>query len=341
MGHGHALLPFFWKLLGLLLPLVVSSAASFPPGARTSPPGSPPGSPSLPGGGPPTSSLSSESTLSSTSQISSGTGPTFIGSSTLSSSISTSPATTQPSRLHSTSQTTDSAASIPTAVQSVPTTASTPFSGPSLAPSPTDTLVVPDPSNSGPAGSNTDTALEVPPSTTAVIAASAKPSNKTPIIAGVVVPILFITLCAGVFVLYKRRQRARDRREWERTHEAIADAVRQVGGPATGGAMSPYSSGVWSHLDLPARGTGVGYAVHDGSGDTMTDPFVDKAVGHQPAEYAARPAFAAPHSPGFGAPQSPHYVDEPESRPASSMESASSIQNHDDSAHTSHAHQGL
>jgi hypothetical protein len=60
----------------------------------------------------------------------------------------------------------------------------------------------------------------------------------------VVVPLVLIILGVVAFILYKRRQRARDRREWERTHEAIADAVRQVGTPAPAGLPA------WN----PARG---------------------------------------------------------------------------------------
>jgi len=154
----------------------------------------------------------------------------------------------------------------------------------------------------------------------------------------VLVPILVIILGAGGFVLYKRYQRARDRREWERTHAEIADAVRQVGGPATSGATSPYSTGTWDPLDLPSRGgTGVGYGVHDGDSG---EAFVDKAVGYQPVEYPPYAPFATPQTLGAMAFQSQHYADEPESHPAGSMESEnSSIPI--DTAHSSHDHHGL
>ncbi|KAJ7742797.1 hypothetical protein B0H16DRAFT_1562402, partial [Mycena metata] len=71
-------------------------------------------------------------------------------------------------------------------------------------------------------------------------AASTKSStNKTmPIVVGIVVPLVLMILSGAAFFLYKRRQRARDRREWERTHEEIADAVREIGGPATVPAWS-------------------------------------------------------------------------------------------------------
>ncbi|KAF7356208.1 hypothetical protein MVEN_00952200 [Mycena venus] len=75
-----------------------------------------------------------------------------------------------------------------------------------------------------------------PTITSSSSALAAKSKNKAiPIAIGVVVPLVLIILGVVAFILYKRRQRARDRREWERTHEAIADAVRQVGAPAAAG----------------------------------------------------------------------------------------------------------
>ncbi|KAJ7625674.1 hypothetical protein FB45DRAFT_70541 [Roridomyces roridus] len=47
-------------------------------------------------------------------------------------------------------------------------------------------------------------------------------------IAAVLVPILVVSLAIAGVLLYKRWRRARDRREWERTHEEIADAVRDA-----------------------------------------------------------------------------------------------------------------
>jgi len=125
-------------------------------------------------------------------------------------------------------------------------------------------------------------------------------------------------------VLYKRRQRAVDRREWERTHEAIADAVRQVGSPVPGRTITPYAgSGAWSHLDMSAKG----------SGDTVTDPYTDRPVSHQSADHSALPVFRAVHSPTSRVAHSPSLSQtyypfpvqdepEPESRPASTTESS-------------------
>jgi len=159
------------------------------------------------------------------------------------------------------------------------------------------------------------------------VRAATSSNKKIPIIAGVVGPIALIILGTIGVVLYKRHKRAHDRREWERTHEAIADAVRQVGSP--GPIRSPYTSGAWSHLDLSAKG----------SGDTVTNPYIDKPVAHQSAEYSERPfgvaysptsmaAYSPPLSQGY----SPFHAqdeafpvqeqDEAESRPASLMDSS-------------------
>ncbi|KAJ7921342.1 hypothetical protein B0H13DRAFT_1985071 [Mycena leptocephala] len=110
-----------------------------------------------------------------------------------------------------------------------------------------------------------------------VLASSKSTTNKPAIIAGVVVPVLFLALAGAAFVLYKRRQRARDRRAWERTHAAIADAVRQVGGP-----VSTTNSTTWGSSTR-------GY-VPAGGGETVTDPFVDHPVAHQ--QDAERPLSA-------------------------------------------------
>ncbi|KAK7024909.1 hypothetical protein R3P38DRAFT_1054042 [Favolaschia claudopus] len=56
-----------------------------------------------------------------------------------------------------------------------------------------------------------------------------KQNNLARIIAGVLVPVLFLVLCGVAYILYKRRRRARDRGEWERTHAEIADVVREAG----------------------------------------------------------------------------------------------------------------
>ncbi|KAJ7717104.1 hypothetical protein DFH07DRAFT_861558 [Mycena maculata] len=322
MGHGHALFALFWKLIlvFLLAQVALSEAAqaSSSPGSSKSVLPSSPASPSL----------SVFQTSSAGNSSATGASPTSLSSMStplLTNSTSSPPTngqnTTTPS--NSASDTASShfsrSSHLPTSFASSSPTQSLEGNSDSAPPGPTSAQTVP-------TGTNASTALETSPSPTAAVLASSK-SNKTPVIAGVVVPVLVIILGAGGFIFYKRHKRTRDRREWERTHEEIADAVRQVGGPAAARAMSPYSSGSWSHLDHPSRaGTGVGYvAVHDGSGDTVTNPFFDKPVGYQSAEYAAaRPAFAAPPT-GFSvAANSPHYVPEPGSHPAGSMESESS-----------------
>jgi hypothetical protein len=79
-----------------------------------------------------------------------------------------------------------------------------------------------------------------------VVAASTKSTNIAPIIAGVLVPLFVLLFGAAAFMAYKRRQKVRDRQEWERTHAEIADAVRNVGGPVT----TPPSS--WARFDNSA-----------------------------------------------------------------------------------------
>ncbi|KAJ7148409.1 hypothetical protein C8R43DRAFT_1236846 [Mycena crocata] len=112
--------------------------------------------------------------------------------------------------------------------------------------------------------SNATPAVTHPP-----VAASRKPKNNTPIIAGVIAPVVFIALVAAGVLLYRRRQRSRDRREWERTHEAIADAVRQVNDPAT------LPVGAWngSRSNLPFQSEKGGWE--------STEPLFDKSGGHQ------------------------------------------------------------
>ncbi|KAJ7320869.1 hypothetical protein DFH08DRAFT_388419 [Mycena albidolilacea] len=68
------------------------------------------------------------------------------------------------------------------------------------------------------------------PSQTQINASHIHSGKNARVVAGVVTPLVLLLLLAAALALYKRRRRARDRREWERTHEAIADAVRQVGG---------------------------------------------------------------------------------------------------------------
>ncbi|KAJ7465945.1 hypothetical protein FB451DRAFT_1561250 [Mycena latifolia] len=200
----------------------------------------------------------------------------------------------------STTATSSDQAPLPTSSTEDGTTSSNPATAPSSRVKPADSNTSPASSSPGsssapapsgpPAPSNAElgagnTALggsplsssEVSPSASAsapasVLAASKSPTKTTAIVAGVLVPLLFLLLGGAGFVLYKRRQRARDRLAWERTHAAIADAVRQVGsGPASTAAST------WGAQ---------GYAAA-GSGDTVTEPLVDAPVAHrQPAEYA-------------------------------------------------------
>jgi len=72
---------------------------------------------------------------------------------------------------------------------------------------------------------------------------STKSTNVAPIIAGVLVPLFFLLFGVAAFMAYKRRQKVRDRQEWERTHAEIADAVRNVNGPVS---VNPSS---WTHFD--------------------------------------------------------------------------------------------
>ncbi|KAJ7717105.1 hypothetical protein DFH07DRAFT_346523 [Mycena maculata] len=93
-------------------------------------------------------------------------------------------------------------------------------------------------SSSPPPPTSTGLALSSPASTELAPPSSPSPSaartkSATPfIVAGVIAPFILVGLAVTGVLLYKRRRRARDRREWERTHEEIADAVRQVGTPA-------------------------------------------------------------------------------------------------------------
>ncbi|KAJ7694664.1 hypothetical protein B0H17DRAFT_1199184 [Mycena rosella] len=83
------------------------------------------------------------------------------------------------------------------------------------------------------------------PTTSNSAAVKSKSTNRTPIVAGVVGAIVLLALLAAVVALYQRRRRLRDRREWERTHAEIADAVREVGGPG----VLPATAGSWSRVD--------------------------------------------------------------------------------------------
>ncbi|KAJ7117443.1 hypothetical protein C8R44DRAFT_196980 [Mycena epipterygia] len=143
-------------------------------------------------------------------------------------------------------------------------------SAPSSSPTPPFTP----PSRSGP--SPPSSPFSMPPSATPsppratsssssplIAATTSSPRTKAPVIGGVLGGIVLLLLAAGAVALYKRRQRARDRREWERTHAEIADAVRQVSSSAT-----PPST--WSRLDFAAaRGEsdlGVAFPREKGAG---------------------------------------------------------------------------
>ncbi|KAJ7982808.1 hypothetical protein DFH06DRAFT_1318278 [Mycena polygramma] len=191
--------------------------------------------------------------------------------------------------------------------QSQSTLASSAPSASSSFTTPGDLPVVPP--NSAVAGPTTSPASDAVPSVP-VLASSSKPDDKTPIIVGVLVPVLLLFLAAAGFVLYKRRQRARDRREWERTHFEIAEAVRQVAGPGvTGAGGAPYAT-VWA----PSRSGDLAFA-STGTAAATADPFVDKPHHWQDAEHG----LAAARSPFYAQDEAEY---EPESRPASLMDSS-------------------
>ncbi|KAJ6480919.1 hypothetical protein C8R45DRAFT_318060 [Mycena sanguinolenta] len=104
------------------------------------------------------------------------------------------------------------------------------------------------------------------------IGAAAHNSETVRIVAGVLVPLVVIALGIAAFIIYKRRQRAHDRREWERTHDEIAHAVRQVGAatPATVLAAGPPA---WGDVK----------AVPD------SDPLIDTGSGGTPAGSLGHP----------------------------------------------------
>ncbi|KAJ7906018.1 hypothetical protein B0H13DRAFT_728812 [Mycena leptocephala] len=106
------------------------------------------------------------------------------------------------------------------------------------------------------------------PSSPFSVGASSKSAPKTAaIIAGVLVPLFFLLFLGAAYFGYKRRRRLNDRREWERTHAEIADAVRNVSGPAT-----PPSA--WARLDTASRGDLTDFAsVNEKHGDT--EPFFE------------------------------------------------------------------
>ncbi|KAF7309089.1 hypothetical protein MKEN_01110800 [Mycena kentingensis (nom. inval.)] len=78
------------------------------------------------------------------------------------------------------------------------------------------------------------------------IGASKASSNNRTIAIATSMTIVTVLLLLGAFFLYRRRRRARerDRREWEQTHADIADAVREVDGPARLDAL-------WGRIVVP------------------------------------------------------------------------------------------
>ncbi|KAJ6480920.1 hypothetical protein C8R45DRAFT_318109 [Mycena sanguinolenta] len=277
MGHGPGLLAL---VLNLYLVLSLGRGA-----LAQGPPGQPHSSHSL------ASSLSSASSSSSASQSSDFSASSSQGVSSVSSSVQSSASLTSRTR-HSTSSTTSSVFTT-----SNTTGDDTALSSSTSDPTPPDPTSPPDSTTSPDSTISPDgpTSNEVSSSPTSIsVLSSPHSSSHVPIIAGVVAPVCLIIIAAIALVLYKRRQRARDRREWERTHEAIADAVRQVGSPVPR-SVAPYAgSGTWSHLDLTK-----------GSGDTVTNPFTDEPVAHQSAEQAAAPTFRPVRSPTFRSTHSP------------------------------------
>ncbi|KAJ7097261.1 hypothetical protein B0H15DRAFT_35349 [Mycena belliarum] len=142
-------------------------------------------------------------------------------------------------------------------------------------------------------------------STSSPLLAASKSKNQTPTIVGVLVPLVLLFAAGAALLLYKRRRRARDRREWERTHEAIADAVRQVKAPQHTGDAPLYgsrgtSASAWSHLDAASR--------TDLCALKPMDPFIEQPV--------APGVYPSAHS---------GYVDDIELRPGSAIESASHL----------------
>ncbi|KAJ7181094.1 hypothetical protein C8R46DRAFT_1345245 [Mycena filopes] len=162
-------------------------------------------------------------------------------------------------------------------------TIATPFSASSTPYTSDDTKPTTDSTPVPPSGTFTPPSISAPsaasPSVlTAAVSASALASPKsgaggksktTPIIVGVLVPaVVLLLLGATAYLIFKRRQRARarDRREWERTHAEIAEVVRQVGGPAT------IAVPVWGAADVGEAYKARGYGgVDEREGDPLFD----------------------------------------------------------------------
>ncbi|KAK7024908.1 hypothetical protein R3P38DRAFT_3193830 [Favolaschia claudopus] len=101
------------------------------------------------------------------------------------------------------------------------------------------TSPTPDPNNT-PAAPSPSASLNVPNAPITATSTHHRSNKTAGIVAGVLVPLLLLALCATAFIIHKRRRRARDRREWERTHAEIADAVREMHGEVPS-AVAPWS----------------------------------------------------------------------------------------------------
>ncbi|KAF7309091.1 hypothetical protein MKEN_01111000 [Mycena kentingensis (nom. inval.)] len=184
--------------------------------------------------------------------------------------------------------------------------------------SPTTPLPVPEstsPDSASPLTASTSAAAPV-----ALAASSPNTAQTTRIAVGVVVPLVLIALAALGVVLFKRRQRRNDRREWERTHEAIAEAVRvrQGGGGVAGGSTTTGgSASVWSGVELVSRPGGIA-----GASLGERDPFASPIPGSPFSDYHrawSPPTLQGGHMSPVPAsmpmpmpPQQGYYRDEPE-----------------------------
>ncbi|KAJ7166788.1 hypothetical protein C8R46DRAFT_266581 [Mycena filopes] len=113
-------------------------------------------------------------------------------------------------------------------------------------------------------------ALSAPPGL--ATAATAHGTNIGAILAGVIVPLFVLLLALAAFLAHKRRKRVCDRRQWERTHAEIADAVAQVGGPAT------TVPSAWTRFDTASRGDLTAYVNEKAARQESGDPFHDSRL---------------------------------------------------------------
>ncbi|KAK7024902.1 hypothetical protein R3P38DRAFT_3532901 [Favolaschia claudopus] len=295
------------------------------PGGPSSPDDPPPGD--LPGQKPPSSA--SSPSLSTISLSTTGSSDSRLPPSSVLAKSSSTPQLDPSSTAESSSQTPEASTSTKFRSSSSAdngtspsSTSSTPTDSTPLDPSDTFTPLDSPSSSFLPAQTNATTAL-----------LSGHTNNHVAIIAGVIAPVCVIIFAFIAFLVYKRRQRARDRREWELTHESIADAVRQVVSPVpvtAGTSMTPGGSGGWSNYHVSGKS----------SGDTVTDPFRDEPLAHTSAEYPAQvPIFRAVHSPTLRAAHSPTlsqqmvytpFPTQPDPEPQSRRASSASIQFDDD-----------